>query len=213
MTKRIKKFNQALLDGNWYSHSKSTKYFGDIAIGIGLLAGAGAVVYSTSTQAGIANQQLGLADTQADKQNTSFQQLEQLLANPGGFFSSPTFQQSEYQGAQAIARTNAAQSGPNSGNEATALQTFGQGFAQQQLLSQENLLAGMSGTGFNPASAGSVASGAASAATGGMNSLAGLLAFFGNSGGGSSTNVTFDPSAALGDWNAANAPVLGGLDG
>jgi hypothetical protein len=170
--------------------------FAAIAVGVGLVVGAGASIYATDTQAGIANQQLGLEDTQAGKQNLAFQQLEQLISNPGGFFSSPTFQQSEYQGAQAVARTNAAQSGPNSGNEATALQAFGQGFAQQQLLSQENLLAGMSGTGFNPSSAGATASGAASAATGGLNSLAGLLAFFGSSGIGGGSTSTWGTGAA-----------------
>jgi hypothetical protein len=164
--------------------------FAAIAVGVGLVVGAGASIYATSTQSGIANSQLSLEQDQQYKQDTAFNQLESLINNPASFFSSPVFQASEAQGAQAVARTNAAQSGPNSGNEATALQTFGQGFAQQQLLSQENLLAGMSGTGFNPSSAGATASGAASAATGGLNSLAGLLAFFGSSGiGGGSTST------------------------
>jgi hypothetical protein len=165
--------------------------FAAIAVGVGLVVGAGASIYATSTQSGIANSQLSLAQDQQYKQDTAFNQLESLINDPASFFSSPVFQASEAQGTQAVARSNAAQSGPNSGNEATALQTFGQGFAQQQLLSQENLLAGMSGTGFNPSSAGATASGAASAATGGLNSLAGLLAFFGSSGiGGGVTSGT-----------------------
>jgi hypothetical protein len=205
---KLRKIERGLVEDGWYTCAKATSIFGDIAIGIGLVAGAGAAIYATSTQAGIADAQLGLEATQNQRQNQSFMQLQQLLSNPGGFFSSPTFQQSEYQGAQAVAKTNAAQFGPNSGNEATALQTFGQGFAQNQLLSQEELLAGMSGTGFNPSAAGSAASGAASAATGGLNSLAGLLAFFGTGSGGGVTagNATIGSEVTPGTVGGFNAP-------
>src|SRR5271165_6595434 len=135
--------------------------FAGIAVGVGLVVGAGASVYATSTQAGIANKQLGLAEDQQFKKDTAFQQLQQLLANPASFFSSPVYQSAADQGTQAVARSNAAAFGPNSGNEASALQQFGQTFGQQQLLNQEQLLASMSGTGANPSSALSGASGAA----------------------------------------------------
>jgi hypothetical protein len=161
--------------------------FAAIAVGVGLVVGAGASIYATNKQGQIANSQLSLAQDQQYKEDTSFNQLQELMQNPGNFFSSPVYQASAAQGTQAVARANAAGSGPNSGNEATALQTFGQSFGQQQLLGQEQLLAGMSGTGFNPAGAGTAASGAASAAAGGLNSLAGLLAFFGTSGVGASS--------------------------
>lgn len=208
---RLRKLERSLIEGKWFDHAKSTKTFGDIAIGIGLVVGAGASVYATSTQAGIANQQLGLEATQNQRQNQSFQQLQQLLNNPSSFFDSPVYKAAAAQGSSAVARQNAAAFGPNSGNEATALQAYGQSFGESQLLSQEELLAGMSGTGFNPTAAGSVASGAASSAAGGLNSLAGLLSFFGTSGGGGggSTAVTFDPSSSLDTWNTQNAPVLG----
>lgn len=213
---RLRRFERALIEGEWFDHSKSTKVFADIAIGVGMVVAAGASIYATSTQAGIAGQQLSLEATQAQKQNQSFQQLQQLISNPASFFSSPVYQAAAGQGSQAVARENAAAFGPNSGNEATALQTFGQSFGQQQLLNQEQLLAGMSGTGFNPAGAGQTASGAASSAAGGMASLGGLLSFFGNSGAGAGGGAGFtplnDPSLAgsTSGWGAgADAIAVG----
>jgi hypothetical protein len=158
--------------------------FAGIAVGVGLAVSAGASIYGTTTQAGIANSQLSLAQDQQGKQDQAFQQLQQLISNPASFFSSPVYTAAAGQGASAVARTNAAAFGPNSGNEATALQTFGQSFGQQQLLSQEQLLAGMSGTGFNPTAAAGTASGAAQQGAGNIASLGGLLSFFGNSGAG-----------------------------
>jgi hypothetical protein len=157
--------------------------FAGIAVGVGLAVTAGAAIYGSTVQAGIAGDAKSIAANQAGKQNQAFQQLQQLISNPGSFFDSPVYKAAADQGSKAVARTNAAQFGPNSGNEATALQTFGQGFGQQQLLGQEQLLAGMSGTGFNPASASNVASGAAQSAAGNMASLGGLMSFFGSGSG------------------------------
>jgi hypothetical protein len=167
----------------------------DIAIGVGMALTAGAAAYSTSTQAGIAGKQLSLADQQMAKQNQAFQQLQDLISNPASFFSSPVYKSAADQGSQAVARQNAAQFGPNSGNEASALQAFGQSFGQQQLLSQEQLLAGMSGTGFNPSGALTGASGAASSAAGSLASLGGLMAFFGS--GTSPAGTTASGNAAM----------------
>lgn len=183
----------------------------DIIIGAGLVLTAGAAAYSTHTQAGIANSQLGLAQDQQWKQDQSFQQLQQLISDPASFFNSPVYQASAKQGTQAVARSNAAAFGPNSGNEATALQQFGQTFGQQQLLSQEQLLAGMSGTGFNPTAAAGTASGAASSAAGSLSSLGGLLAFFGSSqsGGGGGFVPMNDPSLAGSTAGWASNPYAG----
>jgi hypothetical protein len=176
----------------------------DIAIGVGMALSAGAAAYGTSTQAGIANRGLSIADDQRAKQDQSFQQLQDLINNPASFFSSPVYQAAANQGSQAVARQNAAAFGPSSGNEATALQTFGQSFGQQQLLSQEQLLAGMSGVGFNPAGALGTASGAASSAAGGLSSLGGLLSFFGNSGGGGTTGGSVTGNVAgVGNFDGA----------
>lgn len=156
--------------------------FADIAIGIGLVAAAGASAYGASVQGGIAGQQMGLAQDQQYKQDQSFQQLQQLISDPGSFFKSPVYQASFDQGTHAVQRAEQASGYLGSGNEAAALQSYGQSFGQQQLFNQEQLLAGMSGTGFNPAGAAGTASGAASSAAGSMNNLAGLLTFFGQSG-------------------------------
>jgi hypothetical protein len=156
--------------------------FGGIAVGIGLVVGAGASIYGTATQGKIANQGLSLAEDQRYKQDEAFNQLQELMNNPASFFNSPVYQAAFNQGSQAVARQGAAAFGPNSGNMATELQAYGQSFGQQQLLSQEQLLANMSGTGANPAAGLNTASGAASSATAGLGGLAGLLAFFGTSG-------------------------------
>jgi hypothetical protein len=181
---RIRKFTQALADGDWYGHAKATNYWGDVAIGVGLAISAVASGYNTASQAGIANRQLSIADDQRWKEDQSYQQLQQLMTDPSSFFASPVYQAAAKQGTQAVARSNAAAFGPNSGNEAGALQLYGQSFGQQQLLGQEQLLAGMSGAGYNPSGALSGASGAASSAAGSMASLGGLMAFFGSSGSG-----------------------------
>lgn len=157
---------------------------GFIAVGVGLTVSAGAAAYGAYTQGQIAGDANSLAQNQAGKQNQAFQQLQQLINNPNSFFDSPVYKTAADQGAHAVAKTNAAAFGPNSMNEATALQSFGQQFGQQQLLSQEQLLAGMSGTGFNPAGALGTASGAAQQQAGNLASIGGLLSFFGNSGGG-----------------------------
>jgi hypothetical protein len=187
------------------------KYIGDIAIGIGLVATAGSAIYSTTTQAGIANSQLSLEQDQESKQDTAFNQLQALINNPASFFSSPVYTSAFNQGTQAVSRAGAAAGQNNtsrtlSGGQATALQAYGQSFGEQQLFNQEQLLAGMSGTGFNPTSAAGTASAAASSATGSLNSLAGLLSFFGNSGGGGLLSGGGQlASTAMGedDWLAA----------
>ena len=141
--------------------------------------GIGAGLYSTVSQEGIENQQLALAQSQAGRQQLSFQQLQNLMQNPAAFFSSPVYQAAEQQGSDSVAREMAAGGFLNSGNEATALQGFGQTFGQQQLLSQEQLLAGMSGTGSNPASA---LSGASATSAQNFGQLGTLFAAMGQTG-------------------------------
>ena len=156
--------------------------FAAIAVGVGLVATAGAAAYGTSTQAGIANSQLSLAQDQQSKQDQAWQYLNGLLANPAQFLNSPIFQSTLTTGSQQVAKANAAAFGPNSTNEAAAINQYGMSTASSQLLSQEQLLAGMSGTGYNPTSALSGGSAATTSATSSLNSLAGLAAFFGTSG-------------------------------
>jgi hypothetical protein len=150
------------------------------AVGIGVGA------YEASQEHAIQEQALGLAQTQAQKQNTSWDQLQQLMANPASFFQSPVYQSAEQQGGATVARQMAAGGFLGSGNEATALQAYGQTFGQQQLLSQEQLLAGMSGTGFNPTSAlntGSSAEGQTFGQTGTLLAALGQSGAFGSGSG------------------------------
>ena len=73
---RLRKFEQALIAGEWFDHTKSTRTFGAIAVGVGLVVGAGADIYMANKQGQIANSQLGLEQDQQFKQDTAFQQLQ-----------------------------------------------------------------------------------------------------------------------------------------
>jgi hypothetical protein len=108
--------------------------FGEIAIGIGLVAGAGASAYATATQAGIAGQELSLANTQSGRQQIAFNQLQTLINDPGSFFDNPVFQSSLSQGTQAVQRAEAAQ-GVSSpiGGQAQALQAYEQGLILREV--------------------------------------------------------------------------------
>lgn len=187
---RLRKLDRALVEGRWFEHSKSTRVFADIAIGVGLAASAAATAYGISSQSGIANRQLSIADDQRSKQDQSFQQLQQLISDPSSFFKSPVYQAAFDQGTHAVSRQQAAGGYLGSGNEAAALQSYGQSFGQQQLFNQEQLLAGMSGTGFNPAGAVGGAGQSAQNVQGSINNLAGLMSFFGNSGGGGMSGMS-----------------------
>jgi hypothetical protein len=186
---KLKRLERALVAGEWFQARKATQVWADIVIGAGMLIGAGATIYSANKQGQIANSQLGLEGAQNARQQQAFDQLQQLISNPGAFFDSPVYKAAAAQGSSAVARETGATYGPKSGNEAQALQAYGQSFGQQQLLSQEQLLAGMAGTGFNPAAAGQAASGAVNAGAGALSSLGGLLSFFGSGMGGGGSGV------------------------
>ena len=176
--------------------------FAGIAIGAGLALGAGAAIYSTSTQAGIAGQQLGMAQTTQQEQEQYDQMLLKLMQNPSTYLSSPLFQSTLNTGLTGVAHQLGAATGGNAGMETTGLEQFGQSLASNQLLQQESLLASLSGATApsSPSQSASVASGAAAAGAGGLNSLAGLLAFFGASGvaGGGGGGVSATGSASGG---------------
>jgi hypothetical protein len=141
--------------------------------------GIGVGGYEASQQHGVEEQALSLAQTQNGRQAWSFEQLQNLMQNPSSFFQSPVYQAAANEGGQQVARQEAAGGFLSSGNEATALQAYGQTFGQQQLLSQEQLLAGMSGTTANPAGALGTAS---SAGAQSFNQLGTLLAALGQTG-------------------------------
>ena len=184
------------------------------AIGIGAVGLVGDVLQGQAAgkQGQITNSEIGIMNAQNTRQQTSFDQLQQLMANPASFFSSPVYQAAFGQGTQAVARSNAAGGFNNSGNMATALQQYGQSFGQQQLLGQEQLLAGMSGTGFNPAAAGGAATTSNTNQTG---LLAGLFASFGGQmnqfGGGGGGVATVDQGMTTGGYGGDG--IMGGFSG
>ncbi len=149
------------------------------AVGLGLGAASLTAGYEEySAQSGIAKAGLGIAQTTQAEQLQYNQQLQQLIANPNAFFSSAPYQAAFAQGTKAVEYGQAAAGNPQGPGQAEALQEFGQTFGAQQLMSQEQLLAGLSGAGAasSPAQGVSAASGAQAQAG---NTLSGLLASLG----------------------------------
>ena len=81
-------------------------------------------------------------------------QLSNLMANPGSFASSPTYQFAFNQGLEALNRRSAASGKTGSGNYLADLMKYGQGMASQQFFPQANLLAQLAQGGSSPAAAG-----------------------------------------------------------
>lgn len=158
-------------------------------------------IYESSQQNKIANRGLSLAEDTQGKQDYYNQQLMQLMANPGDFLNNPLFKSTLDVGLQGANRSMAAQGYLGSGNQATALEKYGQSFASSQLFQQEQLLGNLSGASLNPAGGLQVASGASSASAGALNNIAGLAAFYGGTGGFGGGGGGFVP---------ANDPSLGG---
>jgi hypothetical protein len=77
-------------------------------------------------------------------------QLSGLIANPSSITSYPGYQLGFDQGNQAVQRSMAAKGFLGSGNEATALVQYGQGYAEQFLGNEEQMLAGLAGSGITP---------------------------------------------------------------
>ena len=84
-------------------------------------------------------------DTVEGKQNYYNQQLMTLMKQPEEFFNSPVYTAARDQGLKATERQMAAGGFNGSGNMLQELMKYGQSFGQQQLLSQEQLLAPLTG--------------------------------------------------------------------
>jgi hypothetical protein len=182
--------------------------FAGIAVGVGLAVSGAAAIYGTTTQAGIAGQQLSMAQTTQAEQEYYNQQLMHLMQNPAAYLESPLFKSSLNVGLTGVAHQLGAASGPNSGMEAAGLLSYGSSFANNQVLQQESLLASLSGVTApsSPSQSAGVASGAAATGTSSLSSLGGILAFLGSSGiaGGSSR---FDPNY-VNNYVANNGPLV-----
>lgn len=81
------------------------------------------------------------------KQDYYDSQLRSLMEDPSSFFSNPIFTSALKVGTDATAAQMAAGGFNRSSNIMKSLMDYGQGFASQQLLSQEQLLAGLTGAG------------------------------------------------------------------
>lgn len=149
------------------------------------------------------------------------QQLAGLVANPSSITSTPGYQFQLQQGEQAVTRGMGAKGLNGSGNEAIALEQYGQNYAAGQLSQQEQLLAQLSGANITP-NAGSALAGYAAgsginqSAFGGLgagltygNGLAGMVAGLGGSagtpvvgGGGGFSAAGGEAAQAIGTANA-----------
>jgi len=145
-----------------------------LAIGATAAVSAGVGGYEASTAAGEA----GHAESQSagifGEQQGYAQQLAALIANPSSVTSLPNYQFQFGQGQQAVQRGEAASGFGGSGNEATALTQFGQGFAQSAYGQQESLLASLSGL-TAPSSVSSLTQAATGAQAQSSSTLSGLV--------------------------------------
>lgn len=156
----------------------------------GTAVSAGVAAYGISSQNNNAkaaqqssNTQLGMEQTQFGEQQQYAQQLNSLIADPSSVTSLPGYQFNMDQGSQAVSRQMAAGGFLNSGNEATALDQYGQGLAMSTFNQQAQLLAGLAG--FNAPAYGQNSTAATNASTNANNSsftqLGGVLASLGYS--------------------------------
>lgn len=173
----------------------------------GLSLGLGG--YEASQSGSLSGEALQLAEQQAGEQSQYNKLLMSLIQNPSQFLSNPLFTSTLNTGLQSVTNQMAAQGYAGSGNMAQALEQYGQSFASGQLLSQENLLAGLTGLSANPASAIGAATSAqgqsASELSGGMNTAAMMALLMQNQnpgGGGLDVNAMTNSNLNwLSGWN------------
>lgn len=180
---------------------------GELAIiGIGA-AGVGTSAYEASQQGSIAGEELGMAKTTAGEQQYYNSLLQQLIANPSSVSSLPGYQFQLSQGSAAVADQMAAGGFAGSGNEAAALEKFGQGLASSFYGQQTSLLASLSGVTApsSPASSASAATSASATSTETLNNLlsqlgvaAGLYSGFANPNAGAAAGTPSGGTSALG---------------
>jgi len=169
----------------------------------GLAVTAGSTAYELSSQAGAQSQanktagsQLQMEQIQFGEQQQYAKQLQDLINNPSSVTSLPGYKFNFDQGAQAVARQMAASGFLGSGNEATALTQYGQGYAMNTFNQQAQLLAGLAG--FNAPAYGSNAVGAGTnainAQNNSFNQTGSLLASLGYAAN------RFAPTSSPGSW-------------
>lgn len=117
----------------------------DLALGTGLYG-----LYSAEEQRRLARQASRMQDPFASQRVQYQQQLAALSANPNSVTNLPGYKFGMDQGTQAIMRNQASTGYTGSGNEAIALQKFGQGYAGTYLRDEQARLAGLAGGGIQP---------------------------------------------------------------
>lgn len=114
-----------------------------------MIVGVATSVYNAYEGHQNSNYAKGVTSRLEAKQNYYDDQLKSLMADPSSFFASPIFTKALKIGTDATQAQGAASGNNRSSTIMKSLMEYGQGFAGQQLLSQEQLLAGLSGAGQN----------------------------------------------------------------
>lgn len=120
--------------------------------------------YSASQASSVADQQMGMMNSQLDLEKNMFgqqqqyrDQLSKLMADPSSVTKLPGYQFNKQQGEESVARQFASNPG---GGGAAALERYGQDYASSAYGQQVQLLSQLSGISQNPASYGQVGVGA-----------------------------------------------------
>ena len=151
---------------------------GAITAAAALAVGAAASVYTAVESGQSAHQARGMASTVFGEQQQYAQQLAQLISDPSSVKNLPGYQFQMQQGTDAVARQMAASGFLGSGNEATALEQYGQGLASSFYGQQASLLASLAG--LTAPSSPSQLSGAATGAS--QNSFSQFMQLLGQAG-------------------------------
>lgn len=171
----------------------------------------GLAAYGMSQQQGVADQQaqfqnsqLGFEEQQWQAQQPYRQQLAALMSNPSQISKIPGFQFALQTGEESVARQFAANPG---GAGAAALMRYGEDYASEAYTQQAQLLAQLSGISNNPATYGSVGVGAGgNAAYSSQNSFNDLMRLLSQGG---SIAKMFGPGGTFGSAGTPTNPGFG----
>lgn len=162
---------------SWISNVMgSGSAFGDILNTAGTLYGAYSGFSAANSQNNAGKASAKIAGEQWGYQKGFADMLTSLMKDPSSITKQPGYQFGMDQGIQALTRGMAATGYTGSGNEMIALQQYGQQYASQWLLQQEQLLANISGiASYNPSGGNVNAANIAGAANTTTNNTLGSL--------------------------------------
>lgn len=104
------------------------------------------------TAGDLADAAKGYSSNLMNNQNFYNDQLKNLVTDPSKFLDNPLYKAAFDQGTEAVTRGAASSGFLGSGNMAASLQQYGQSFASNYLLQQEQLLGSLAGLNGNPIS-------------------------------------------------------------